>query len=218
METNAAPGWYQNPNDPAQDLYWDGTQWMANSARPHEGEAPATTIDQAPAWQAPVAAPKRTNSRWLTPFLIGAAVGIGVSIAGIVVINSRGGGVLWFGGYFITLAFWRTAWARRGNPSQSSMIIAGVIGALTIASAAWFGVSWLHEKSIENAVIPNAQPTVGSCWLDASGGYLDITSCSNKLAKYTGEKLVTNPDQCPANAPTYVEVTANKSYLCLAAK
>jgi hypothetical protein len=191
---------------------------MANSARPHEGTAPAPTIDEAPAWQAPVAAPKPTSSRWLTPFIIGALVGIGVSIAGIVVINSGGGGILWFGGYFITLALWRTAWARRGHPSQSSTIIAVVVGALTIGSAAWFGVSWLHEKSLENAVLPNAQPTIGSCWFDAPGGYVDITSCSNNLAKYTGAKLVTSPDQCPASAPTYVEVTANKSYLCLAAK
>jgi len=41
--TPAAPGWYPDPEQPGQQRYWDGTQWVGTPAPVAPAQPPATT-------------------------------------------------------------------------------------------------------------------------------------------------------------------------------
>ncbi len=46
---NAAPGWYPNPENPAQQRYWDGTAWTEHIAPLNpSGVAPAPRVGASP--------------------------------------------------------------------------------------------------------------------------------------------------------------------------
>ncbi len=67
-------------------------------------------------------------------FLLGVLVAVGVSIAGIMVINSRGGGILWWGGYFVTFGLWRAAFARYKEASAASGTGLGGLGTAVVTA------------------------------------------------------------------------------------
>ncbi len=112
----------------------------------------------APAYGAPGAAPLRGPSpaRAAMPsFLLGTAVAIGVSLAGYAVENSRSGGILWFGGYFVALAFFRSAWAKYQLASKltgqtlssGAMIVAGICAVAVVGSMIMFGSAYATAHS-----------------------------------------------------------------------
>jgi uncharacterized protein len=42
----AAPGWYEDPEHPGQQRYWDGTQWTASPAQAPVPAQPAAVTDE----------------------------------------------------------------------------------------------------------------------------------------------------------------------------
>lgn len=66
--TTIPAGWYPNPQNPAQQRWWDGTQWTEHVSAPAFGGAPAYA--GAPAYgsaQQQLTAPEGTN--WNTPWI-----------------------------------------------------------------------------------------------------------------------------------------------------
>jgi hypothetical protein len=153
-------------------------------------------------------------------FLLGVLVAIGVSVAGIMVINSRGGGVLWWGGYFVTFALWRRAFASYKAVSAASGTGLGGLGTavaavgvvLAVGAAAAFGLAFANDKSA-----PALAETVGSCWT-AEGEKVFLVACDSADAQYTALEEVTSEADCPTTAIGSIETATAGRFLCLGLK
>lgn len=163
---------------------------------------------------APPSAPGRAALLW---FLGGVAVAVGVSIAGWIVVNSRGGGVLWWGGYFVTLALWRTAWRNyqiaRGATGQKlggAALAVVVVGALlAVGSAALFASAYIGEKTA-----PPIADGVGSCWADKGDQVVNV-SCSDSTAAYVAVSEAASDADCPSTIAGSIDSTTPGKVLCL---
>lgn len=150
-------------------------------------------------------------------FLAGVAVAIGVSIAGVMVLNSRGGGVLWWGGYFVTAGLWRAAWRRyqdaraaTGTGLSGLATGAAAIGVLvSLGAAAVFGLAWFQDKTA-----PALAETVGSCWA-VENDQAFLVPCDDPDALYTALEEVSTDADCPATSIGSVETATAGRYLCL---
>jgi hypothetical protein len=153
-------------------------------------------------------------------FFAGVVVAIGVSIAGIVVVNSRGGGILWWGGYFVAFGLFRAAKARydaasraTGAPMSSATKTIAVVGlVVALGSAAAFGLTWAKVAST-----PPLAETVGSCWQEQDGKGV-VVDCTSSDAQYTAIATAATKDACPEAAVAWVQSAKGDSYLCLATK
>jgi hypothetical protein len=153
-------------------------------------------------------------------FFAGVVVAIGVSIAGIVVVNSRGGGILWWGGYFVAFALWRSAKAKYDAHSRATgqsmsgatkaIAVAGLVVAL--GSAAAFGLTYAKAKT----ATPLAE-TVGSCWQEQDGKGV-VVDCGSSDAQYTAIAISATEAACPQEAIASIQASNGGQYLCLAKK
>lgn len=153
-------------------------------------------------------------------FLLGVLVAVGVSIAGIMVINSRGGGILWWGGYFVTFGLWRAAFARYKEASAASGTGLGGLGTavvavgtvLAVGAAAAFGLAFAADKSA-----PALAETVGSCFT-ADGDKVFVVACDSTDATYVALKEVTADADCPASTIGTIDTATAGRFLCLGLK
>ncbi|MFC6236308.1 hypothetical protein [Longivirga aurantiaca] len=153
-------------------------------------------------------------------FLLGVLVAVGVSIAGIMVINSRGGGILWWGGYFVTFGLWRSAFARYKAASAASGSGLGGLGTavvavgtvLAVGAAAAFGLAFASDKST-----PALAETVGSCYT-ADGDKVFVVECDSTDATYVALKEVVAETDCPASTIGTIDTATAGRYLCLGLK
>ena len=220
----------------------DGRRWTGSDWEPAPGTDPVTQespIAEPPAVTTTSAAPSPDAAAYWAPadgtttvagpsparaaapmFFAGVVVSIGVSIAGIVVVNSRGGGILWWGGYFVALGLFRAAKARydaasraTGAPmSGTTKAIAAVGLVVALGSAAAFGLTWAKVAST-----PPLAETVGSCWQEQDGKGL-VVDCSSSDAQYTAIATAATQDACPQEAVAWVQSSKGTEYLCLATK
>jgi hypothetical protein len=232
------PGWYPHPEDPARELYWDGSTWVADTTRPlvvaagadpHAGmptpapgdlAAPPPGVPSYAGAPAPVApGPVESPAKAAAPsFLLGAAVGIGVSALGLWIMKTHSSGIFWFGGYFVTFAAWRRSWAyytstaaRTGQgltPPQKA--IAGVLGGLTLILTALFVVQYVGTLTA-----PKLTAAVGSCWAD-SGDKVVQVECSDSSAAYIATSTAPTQSSCPDSAEG--SISENGVYYCLTRK
>jgi hypothetical protein len=164
--------------------------------------------------QAAAAGPAKAALPW---FLAGVAVAVGVSIAGYVVVHSRGGGVLWWGGYIVTFGLWRTAWSRYSaaraatgtglSGGAKAVVALGTV--LALGAAAVFAVSYVGVKSA-----PPIADGVGSCWAE-SGDQVVAVSCSEADAKYVAVSEVASDADCPETSAGAIDSTTAGKVLCL---
>ncbi|HET7901361.1 MAG TPA: hypothetical protein VFL59_09250, partial [Candidatus Nanopelagicales bacterium] len=152
----------------------------------------------------------------MLPFLAGVAVAVGVSIAGYVVLHSRGGGLLWWGGYFVTFGLWRAAWARYsatagGRPMPGparALMIGGVV--VSVAAAAVFAYSYISDKTA-----PPVATGVGSCWAE-EGDNVVAVPCGDADARYTATAEVSSDSECPGTSAGSIDSDQPGKVLCLA--
>ena len=215
--------------DPVTPEPMAGTDPLPHGSPIAEPLAPTTTSaapspDAAAYWapaDGPTPAAGPSAARAAAPmFIAGVVVAIGVSIAGIVVVNSRGGGILWWGGYFVALGLFRAAKARydaasraTGAPmSGSTKAIAAVGLVVALGSAAAFGLTWAKASSA-----PALAETVGSCWQEQDGKGV-VVDCGSSDAQYTAIATAVTQDACPQESVAWVQSSRGDSYLCLATK
>lgn len=161
-----------------------------------------------------VRSPARAALPW---FLGGVLVAVGVSVAGWMVVHSRGGGVLWWGGYFVTFALWRTAWrqyqasraatGQRLGGAATALVAVGTVVAL--ASAAVFAFSYVGEKTA-----PPVADGVGSCWAE-NGEQVVAVACTDADAKYVAVSEQTSDADCPSTAAGAIDASTPGKVLCL---
>ena len=123
------PGWYSDPNDPATQRYWDGTQWTENRA-PGAAVVPA-------AYAAPVAPAVPTNGKATASMVLG--------ILGLV--------ILYLIGPILALVFGHQAKneidASGGTQGGRGMAVAGIVmGWIGIGFAILFLAIWLITGAI----------------------------------------------------------------------
>jgi hypothetical protein len=166
----------------------------------------------APGPSGPVESPAKAAA---PSFLLGALVAIGVSVLGLWVIQSHSSGVLWFGGYFVTLAAWRRSWAYykatsartgAGLTAPQKAIVAVLAGTALVLTAA-FAVQYIGAKTA-----PKLTAAVGSCWAD-SGDKVRLVECSDSSAAYIATSTALTQDACPASAEG--SISDNGTYYCL---
>ena len=211
---------------------WTGAEW-----EPVPGPDPAapgslatepltTTTSTAPspdaaAYWAPADGSAPSAARAAAPmFIAGVVVAIGVSIAGIVVVNSRGGGILWWGGYFVAFGLWRAAKARYDaarrasgeSMSGTTKAIAALGLVVAIGSAAAFGLTWAKAAST-----PDLPETVGSCWQELDGKGV-VVDCGSSDAQYTAIATAATEDACPQESVASVQSAKGGQFLCLVTK
>lgn len=229
----AAPpaGWYPHPADPSRELYWDGSTWVADTTRPLVTAAAAPTValpyaQQAafgtpsyasvPTGQLP-AGPLESPAKAAAPsFLLGVAVAVGVSLAGLWVIQSHSGGILWLGGYIVSFGAWRRSWAyyraaaaRTGQTlSAPQKAITGILLVVSLALTAAFVVQYIGQKTA-----PKLTAGVGSCWAQ-EGDKGVLVDCTDSRAAYIAVSTASTTDQCPTNDAVQVDSLA----YCLRAK
>lgn len=216
---------------------WTGASWEpvtapaeAPAAPPAPPVAPGSGFADDPAayWApaAPGVGPVGAGSsvspaRVAAPlFFAGVVVAVGVSIAGIVVVNSSGGGILWWGGYFVAFALWRSAKAKydaaaRGTGVSMSGAAKAVVAlglVIGIGSAAVFGLSWANASST-----PALTETVGSCW-QQQGDKGVLVDCGSSDAEYQAVAVTATEDACPQEAIASIKSDSTGQYLCLAKK
>ncbi|MFF1540053.1 DUF2510 domain-containing protein [Microbacterium sp. NPDC058269] len=85
--SNAAPGWYTDPEDSRYHRWWDGHRWTEHTNRPVDtAPAPAHRSD------ADVETPRPKRRRALLFSLIGAAAAVALVVGGIAVVNGINSG------------------------------------------------------------------------------------------------------------------------------
>lgn len=164
--------------------------------------------------QATTASPARAALPW---FLGGVAVAVGVSIAGWMVVHSRGGGVLWWGGYFVTFGLWRAAYgaysrarAATGQKLGGAAMAVVVLGTVVaLGSAAAFAVSYVGEKTA-----PAVADGVGSCWAE-DGDQVVAVACTDSDAKYVAVSEVASDSDCATEDAGAIDSTTKGKVLCL---
>jgi hypothetical protein len=167
----------------------------------------------APAASGPLESPAKAAA---PSFFLGAAVAIGVSIAGLWVMSSRSGGVLWLGGYLVTLFAWRRSWAyykaasARSGQSLSSpqKAIAGLLIAASLVLTGIFAVQYIGQKTA-----PKLTAAIGSCWA-RDGDKAVLVDCSDSSAAYRAVGVAATADQCSTNDA----VEISKVTYCLSPK
>ena len=196
--------------DIANGHLWTGAHWVPveELQNPEYARPPA-----------PGSFPQVPNlySSAITTFLIGCAIAIGVSLMGIGQVNSGHGGIIWLGGYFVALGFWRSAWRKYKDItahtlqrlSSGNMLVIGAALLLTLGSAGYFGFAKASTGSLRE--------TVGSCWRD-EGTMVVLVPCSSSEATYRGVEIATNEQYCPQSSDSYVKLEASSTVLCLAPK
>lgn len=227
---------------------WNGHDWETVEAEAAEGvaaaesgSAPAQPVAGEPAGDSPLlgdpqyggpayGAPLAAGAATGGPspfaaaaplFLLGVLVAVGVSIAGIMVINSSGGGILWWGGYFVTFGLWRTAWSRyQAAKAASGKGLGGVgtavtaVGAIVaVGAAAAFALAYAGDKSA-----PALTETVGSCWRVESSEQVQLVACDSSDATYVALEEVADEADCPASYLGVVETETAGRFLCLGLK
>lgn len=175
----------------------------------------------AAAYGAPRTAPLRGPSpaRAAMPsFLLGTAVAIGVSLAGYAVENSRSGGILWFGGYFVALAFFRSAWAKYSLTSKltGQKLSSGAVAVAGICAVAVVGSMIMFGSAYATAHTPRTVG-IGSCFTQEGDRAFDV-DCSDSSATYVAVAQAPSVDQCPQNAEAGVRQDSGAGVLCLARK
>lgn len=194
---------------------------MAPGAPPLPPPPPSATYTSPAGYGAFPAAPAPSPERAALPWFLGAvAVVIGVSIAGLVVVSSRGGGVLWWGGYFVAFALGRTAWSRYsraravsgGSMSATAIIVMVLGGVLALGAVAAFTVAYVGEKSA-----PPVADGVGSCWADDGDRVLAV-SCGDSAAKYVAVAQVSTDSDCAADTDGAIDSSIPGKVLCLKKK
>lgn len=153
-------------------------------------------------------------------FFLGVLVAVGVSIAGIWVVNSRGGGFLWWGGYIVTFGLWRSAFARYKEVSEGSaaslsqrglvMVIAGAL--VAVASAGAFAYAWAKATTA-----PRVTNTVGSCWVK-DGEQFYPSDCGDAAAIYVVLSEEFNESFCSSESYYWVESPTKGKVLCMGLK
>lgn len=234
--TTPPPGWYPHPEDPARELYWDGSTWVADTTRPlvvaavadqqaglpapGDLAAPPHGVPSYAGAPAPVApGPVESPARAAAPsFLLGAAVGIAVSALGLWIMKTHSSGIYWFGGYFVTFAAWRRSWAyykstaartgQRLTPPQKAIV--GVLGAATLVLTALFVVQYIGTLTA-----PKLTAAVGSCWAE-SGDKVVQVECSDSSAVYTATSTAATSGSCPDSAEG--SISEKGVYYCLTRK
>lgn len=197
---------------------WTGTEWVPVTSQ----QLPASRAYAAPQLSAPSVSPARSAAGL---FWLGVFVAVGVSAAGLAVVNSSGGGIIWYGGYFVTLAVWRRAWrayrsasAASGQQMSSSAMLAVAAGVIVaVGSAAVFGVQWINAESHRDS---SALATVvGSCWSE-DGSQVYVVDCGDSSAKYRAVDEVSTGQEssCPEETVGTVVGTIPAQTLCLAPK
>jgi hypothetical protein len=185
------------------------------------GSPPLAPPDGAPMYGAPTTGGGQSPAAAAAPmFLIGTVVAIGASIAGIAVLNSRGGGLLWWGAYFVTFALWRRAWSAyqqaKGATGRglgtAATVVAGVCVVAAVGSATAFGLAFVSDKSA-----PALAESVGSCFT-RDGDKVFVVACDSADAQYVALTEVTNEADCPATTIGDVESPTAGRFLCLGLK
>jgi hypothetical protein len=82
MERSSMPGWYPNPDDPASELFWNGSKWTGHGWYPDPNDAESRiywdgcrwTGDRRLASVPPFVPPKKTDWAKLAGVALGAAV------------------------------------------------------------------------------------------------------------------------------------------------
>jgi hypothetical protein len=189
---------------------------------PDAPSSPGAGFPAAPSYAAAASAPLASGplespAKAAAPtFLLGAAVAIGVSIAGLWVMSSRSGGVLWLGGYLVTLFAWRRSWAnykaasaRTGQSlSTQQKAVAGVLIAASLVLTGVFAVQYIGQKTA-----PKLTAAIGSCWA-RDGDKAVLVNCSDSGAAYVAVSVAATADQCLTNGA----VEINKVTYCLSPK
>ena len=223
-------------SDPAVDAPLLGTPQFGGPAYGAPAGAPAavdqfgTPVDPgsapppptgAPLYGAPATGAVKSPVAAAAPmFLIGTVVAIGASIAGIAVINSRGGGILWWGAYFVTFALWRRAWSAyqeaKGATGRGlgtgAKVLAGVCVLAAVGAAGAFGLAYAADKST-----PALAEAVGSCFT-RDGDTVYVVACDSPDAQYVALTEVTNEADCPASALGSIDSPTAGRFLCLGLK
>lgn len=175
----------------------------------------------APVYGAPTTGGGQSPAAAAAPmFLIGTVIAIGASIAGIAVLNSRGGGILWWGAYFVTFALWRRAWSAyqqaKGATGRGlgtgAKVVAAICVVAAVGSAGAFGLAFAADKST-----PALAEGVGSCFT-RDGDKVFVVACDSAEAQYVALSEVTNEADCPATTIGDIESTTAGRFLCLGLK
>ena len=219
---------------------WNGVGWdpVATEAPvdpPYQGPGFALPPGMATAPQYPVggqAAPPRGYAADLggpsparaaaTLFWVGVLVAVGVTVAGFVALNSLSGGVFWFGGYVVTFALWRRAWAKYQATSYatgqglstSARLLAAAGGLIAVVPAAFLGVAWVGDQGRQSQLTE----TVGSCWAQDGDQVVEVP-CSERRVQYVAVQQVTSGTEetsCPSSSVGSVVTEVATITLCLA--
>ena len=199
----------------------DQSQPVAPVDPPHVDPAPSdVTVEPfTGTYGVPVEAAAPAPNAIVRPFLIGVGAAIVTSVAGLLVIQSGGGGLLWFGGYFVAFSSLSRAWKiHQRSKSQTGVGLSQPmrIGGAALAIAALvltglFASTYINKKSHPLTA------TVGSCWAQ-DGDKAVLVACDNSDARFTAVAIEASSDSCPASAESYVYDETSKQYICLQAK
>ena len=169
---------------------------------------PGATFPDAPTYAGATAppapaGPSESPAKAAAPsFLLGAAVAIIASLAGLWVISSRSGGILWIGGYLVTFFAWRRAWAyykaaaaRTGQTlTTPQKAITGVLVVASLALTGAFAVQYIGQKTA-----PKLTAGVGSCWAQ-DGDKAVLVDCTDSTAAFVATGTAATVDQCPTDS------------------
>ncbi len=219
---------------------WNGVGWdpVATEAAPvdttYQGPGFALPPGMATTQQYPAggqAAPPRGYAADLggptparaaaTLFWLGVLVAVGVTVAGFIALHSLSGGIFWFGGYVITFALWRRAWAKyqatsyatgQGLSTNARLLLAAG-GLIAVVPAAFLGVAWAGDQGSQSQLTE----TVGSCWAE-DGSQVVLVACSDSRAQYVAVQQVSTGSEetsCPSSSVGSVVTDVATITLCL---